>query len=119
MLQVMGMPGMVTSIVESLKYLTPFAFDVLTFGVLKQLASPKKKVKVTAVDPLLLLLGTFCACCVVLPLSRVAASHGHAVASWFQFSSAFHLTPAPQHHSSNTRHPPARHTTHVIHRLIT
>ena len=42
----MGMPGMVTSIVESLKYLTPMAFDVMTFAVLKQLASPKKKLKV-------------------------------------------------------------------------
>ncbi len=40
------MPGMVTSIVESLKYLTPMAFDVMTFAVLKQLASPKKKLKV-------------------------------------------------------------------------
>lgn len=46
--QVMGMPGMVTSIVESLKYLTPMAFDVMTFAVLKQLASPKKKLKVRA-----------------------------------------------------------------------
>lgn len=45
--QVMGMPGMVTSIVESLKYLTPMAFDVMTFAVLKQLASPKKKLKVS------------------------------------------------------------------------
>ena len=44
--QVMGMPGMVTSIVESLKYITPMAFDVMTFAVLKQLASPKKKLKV-------------------------------------------------------------------------
>jgi hypothetical protein len=44
--QVMGMPGMVTSIVESLKYLTPMAFDVMTYAVLKQLASPKKKLKV-------------------------------------------------------------------------
>ncbi|KAL4451471.1 hypothetical protein ABPG75_007133 [Micractinium tetrahymenae] len=43
--QVMGMPGMVTSIVESLKYLTPMAFDVMTFAVLRQLASPKKKLK--------------------------------------------------------------------------
>lgn len=43
--QVMGMPGMVTSIVESLKYLTPMAFDVMTFAILKQLASPKKKLK--------------------------------------------------------------------------
>lgn len=41
----MGMPGMVTSIVESLKYLTPMAFDVMTFAILKQLASPKKKLK--------------------------------------------------------------------------
>ncbi len=40
------MPGMVTSIVESLKYLTPMAFDVMTFAVLRQLASPKKKLKV-------------------------------------------------------------------------
>ena len=40
------MPGMVTSIVESLKYLTPMAFDVMSFAVLKQLASPKKKLKV-------------------------------------------------------------------------
>lgn len=40
------MPGMVTSIVESLKYLTPMAFDVMTYAVLKQLASPKKKLKV-------------------------------------------------------------------------
>ena len=44
--QVMGMPGMVTSIVESLKYLTPCAFDVMTYAILKQLASPKKKLKV-------------------------------------------------------------------------
>lgn len=41
------MPGMVTSIVESLKYLTPMAFDVMTFAILKQLASPKKKLKVS------------------------------------------------------------------------
>ena len=34
--QVMGMPGMVTSIVESLKYLTPMAFDVMTFVILRQ-----------------------------------------------------------------------------------
>lgn len=43
--QVMGMPGMVASIVESLKYLTPMAFDVLTFAILKQFASPRKKLK--------------------------------------------------------------------------
>lgn len=45
------MPGMVTSIVESLKYLTPMAFDVMSFAVLKQLASPKKKLKVGGQRP--------------------------------------------------------------------
>eukprot|EP00887_Chlorella_sp_A99_P001761 scaffold19.g1761.t1 len=34
--QVMGMPGMVTSIVESLKYLTPAALDAMTFVILRQ-----------------------------------------------------------------------------------
>lgn len=42
------MPGMVTSIVEALKYLTPMAFDVMIHAVLAQLASPKKKLKVRA-----------------------------------------------------------------------
>ena len=45
--QVMGMPGMVISTVESLVYLTPMAYDVVTFAILKQLASPKKKLKVS------------------------------------------------------------------------
>ena len=43
--QVMGMPGMVASISESLKYLTPMAFDVLTFSIVKQLSSGKRKLK--------------------------------------------------------------------------
>ncbi|GAB4813521.1 hypothetical protein N2152v2_000567, partial [Parachlorella kessleri] len=43
--QVMGMPGMVGSIVESLRYITPMAADVMVFAILKQLASPKKKLK--------------------------------------------------------------------------
>lgn len=46
--QVMGMPGMVGSIVESLRYITPFAIDVMLFVIIKQLASPKKKLKVRA-----------------------------------------------------------------------
>ena len=46
--QVMGMPGMVGSIVESLRYITPFAIDVMLFVIIKQLASPKKKLKVGA-----------------------------------------------------------------------
>ena len=45
-LQVMGMPGMVSSIVESLKFLTPRAFDIMSFAVLTQLASPKKTLTV-------------------------------------------------------------------------
>lgn len=43
--QVMGMPGMVVSIAESLKFLTPVAFDVLTFAIVRQLASSKRKLK--------------------------------------------------------------------------
>lgn len=43
--QVMGMPGMVASISEALKYLTPLAFDVATFAVLCQLASRRRKLK--------------------------------------------------------------------------
>lgn len=43
--QVMGMPGMVVSISESLKYLTPFTFDAMTFTILKQLSSGKRKLK--------------------------------------------------------------------------
>ena len=44
-MQVMGMPGMVTSVAESLRYITPMAVDVMVFAVLKQLGSPKKKLK--------------------------------------------------------------------------
>jgi THO complex subunit 2 len=43
--QVMGMPGMVASISEALKYLIPLAFDVLTFAILCQLASRRRKLK--------------------------------------------------------------------------
>ena len=43
--QVMGMPGMVVSVSESLKYLSPLMFDVLTFSILKQLSSGKRKLK--------------------------------------------------------------------------
>ncbi len=43
--QVMGMPGMVASISEALKYLTPLAFDVATFAILCQLASRRRKLK--------------------------------------------------------------------------
>ncbi len=43
--QVMGMPGMVASISEALKYLTPLAFDVATFAILLQLASRRRKLK--------------------------------------------------------------------------
>lgn len=43
--QVMGMPGMVLSISEALKYLTPLTFDVMTYSILKQLATGKKKLK--------------------------------------------------------------------------
>lgn len=45
-LQVMGMPGMVASVAESLRYITPMAVDVMLFVILRQLASPKKKLKV-------------------------------------------------------------------------
>jgi THO complex subunit 2 len=48
--QVMGMPGMVLSISESLKYLTPLTFDVLTFTILKQLSSGKRKLKEDGVN---------------------------------------------------------------------
>lgn len=48
--QVMGMPGMVASIIESLKYLTPMAFDVMTFAILQQLASSKRKLKEDGVN---------------------------------------------------------------------
>ena len=47
--QVMSLQGMVASIVESFKFLTPMAFDVMTFTLLKQLASAKKKLKVRRV----------------------------------------------------------------------
>ena len=43
--QVMGMPGMVLSISQALNYLTPMAFDVLTFCVIKKLASSNRKLK--------------------------------------------------------------------------
>lgn len=43
--QVMGMPGMVASISEALRFLTPLAFDVATFAILCQLASRKRKLK--------------------------------------------------------------------------
>jgi len=43
--QVMGMPGMVASISEALKYLTPLTFDVATFAILCQLASRRRKLK--------------------------------------------------------------------------
>ena len=48
--QVMGMPGMVASISESLKYLTPMAFDVLTFSIVRQLSSGKRKLKEDGVN---------------------------------------------------------------------
>ena len=48
--QVMGMPGMVASISESLKYLTPMTFDVLTFSIIKQLSSGKRKLKEDGVN---------------------------------------------------------------------
>ena len=43
--QVMGMPGMVASISEALKFLTPLAFDVTTFAILCQLGSRRRKLK--------------------------------------------------------------------------
>eukprot|EP00889_Picochlorum_renovo_P001076 jgi/Picre1/28106/NNA_003513.t1 len=48
--QVMGMPGMVVSISESLKYLTPFTFDAMTFTILRQLSSGKRKLKEDGVN---------------------------------------------------------------------
>ena len=48
--QVMGMPGMVASISESLKYLTPMAFDVLTYSIVKQLSCGKRKLKEDGVN---------------------------------------------------------------------
>ena len=43
--QVMGMPGMVLSISQALKFLTPLAFDVITFCIIRRLASPGRKLK--------------------------------------------------------------------------
>lgn len=43
--QVMGMPGMVISIHEALNFLTPLAFDVATFAIIRELASGKRKLK--------------------------------------------------------------------------
>lgn len=43
--QVMGMPGMVISITEALKFMAPPAFDVTTYAIIAQLASGKKKLK--------------------------------------------------------------------------
>lgn len=43
--QVMGMPGMVASVSESLRYLTSMTFDVLTFTIVKQLSCGKRKLK--------------------------------------------------------------------------
>jgi THO complex subunit 2 len=48
--QVMGMPGMVLSIAESLKYLSPLTFDVMTFMILKQLSCGKRKLKEDGVN---------------------------------------------------------------------
>lgn len=48
--QVMGMPGMVLSISESLKYLSPLTFDVMTFMILKQLSCGKRKLKEDGVN---------------------------------------------------------------------
>ena len=43
--QVMGMPGLVASVVEALRYLPTMAFDVMTFVLLRHMASPRKKLK--------------------------------------------------------------------------
>jgi THO complex subunit 2 len=48
--QVTGMPGMVRSIAASLAFLTPAAFDVLTFALLRALASPRRKLKEDGVN---------------------------------------------------------------------
>jgi THO complex subunit 2 len=48
--QVMGMPGMVASISESLRYLTSMTFDVLTFTIVKQLSCGKRKLKEDGVN---------------------------------------------------------------------
>lgn len=48
--QVMGMPGMVASISESLRYLTSLTFDVLTFTIVKQLSCGKRKLKEDGVN---------------------------------------------------------------------
>lgn len=43
--QVMGLPGMVNSIIEALGLVTPYTFDVMIFSILRTLASPRRKLK--------------------------------------------------------------------------
>lgn len=44
--QVMGMPGMVLTVAESLRLSTPMTFDALTFVILRKLSAAKRKLKV-------------------------------------------------------------------------
>jgi THO complex subunit 2 len=48
--QVMYMAGLGPAVAEALAFLTPHAFDVLTFAVLRQLSAPKRKLKEDGVN---------------------------------------------------------------------
>lgn len=48
--QVMGLPGMVTSVIEALGFLTPMTFDIMTFAILKTFASSRRKLKEDGVN---------------------------------------------------------------------
>ena len=93
-LQVMGMPGMVISTVESLVFLTPMAYDVMTFAILKQLASPKKKLKVRGSRENNKCCGVSTGRCAHLPhllclFGRTLQEDGVNLEEWYQWLTAF------------------------------